>query len=181
MLDGRVVAVASRKGHRFSKSPQLSIMLVEGRGVESDGHFGETVQHRSRRRWNPALPNLRQVHLLPLELLGELRAAGFELNPGDLGENILTQGLDLIALPRATRLGLGANAVVELTGLRNPCVQMDRFMPGLMAATLGRDAAGELIRKAGVMGIVTCGGEVVPGDAIACIQPEGVIETLRPV
>lgn len=181
MTEPGVVAVSARKGHRFSKQPQLAIILVAGRGVAGDGHFGEMVQHRSRKRLRPDLPNMRQVHLIAEELLGELRAQGFALGPGDMGENILTRGLDLIALPLGTRLQLGADAMIELTGLRNPCVQMDRFMSGLMQAALGRDEAGALVRKAGVMGIVLRGGEVHAGDAIACTLPDGPPEPLRPV
>ena len=181
MAEASVVAVSARKGHRFSKLSQLAITLVEGCGVAGDGHYGETVQHRSRRRWNPSLPNLRQVHLIAAELLAELKLDGFDLSPGDLGENILTQGLDLIALPRGTQLKLGAQAVVEITGLRNPCIQLDQFMPGLMQATLGRDSEGGLIRKAGVMGIVLSGGDVQPGDTITCTLPVGPPEALQPV
>jgi MOSC domain-containing protein YiiM len=129
------------------------------------------VKHRSRVRRDPTRPNLRQVHLLHEELHDELRARGFDVGPGALGENVTTRGLDLLALTRATLLGLGGDAVVEVTGLRNPCVQLDRFAEGLTRAVLARDAAGALVRKAGVMAIVRAGGEVRPGDAISIELP----------
>lgn len=181
MRDAFVAAVSARKRHQLSKLVQSSITLVAGCGVEGDAHFGELVQHRSRKRFNPTLPNLRQVHLLAQELLDELAISGFAVSAGDMGENILTQGLDLVNLPKGTTLRLGERAIVELTGLRNPCVQLDRFMPGLMAATLDRDQQGELVRKAGVMAIVLSGGIVSPGDAIACAHPPGVPVALKPV
>ncbi len=144
---------------------------VTGLGVEGDAHLGKTVKHRSRVAVNPTQPNLRQVHLIHTELHDELRAAGFIVSPGEMGENITTRGIDLLALPTGTRLHLGDMAVVEVTGLRNPCVQLDRFQPGLMAAVLEHDAHGKLIRKAGVMGIVLAGGEVRPGDPIRIELP----------
>ena len=161
-----IIAVALRRGHHFSKTPSLSIRLLTGLGVAGDAHMGETVKHRSRVRRDPTQPNLRQVHLIHAELFAELRAKGFNVQPGDLGENVTTSGIDLLALPTGTHLRLGETAVVEVTGLRNPCIQLDRFQQGLMAATLDRDAAGNLIRKAGIMGIVLADGEVRPGDAV---------------
>ena len=166
-----VVAVCARKGHHFSEPPLLSIRLLAGFGVEGDGHAGITVKHRARAARDPTLPNLRQVHLLHAELFAELAAAGFDIGPGEIGENITTRGLDLLALPAGARLHLGDTAVVELTGLRNPCVQLDRFRPGLMAALLGRDAQGGKLRKAGVMAVVLCGGDVRAGDAVAVELP----------
>src|SRR5712672_530344 len=145
----RVLAVSLRHGHHFSKTPSLSIRLLTGLGVAGDAHMGETVRHRSRVRKDPAQPNLRQVHLMHTELFDELRAKGFVVRSGELGENVTTSGIDLLALPAGTRLHLGASAVVELTGLRNPCVQIDNFQQGLMAATLDRDAKGNIVRKAG--------------------------------
>ena len=150
--------------HRFSKTPNLSVRLLEGLGVAGDAHMGATVKHRSRVRKDPTLPNLRQVHLIPAELLDELRAKGFEVAAGELGENITTLGIDLLGLPAGTRLRLGASAVVEITGLRNPCVQIERFQKGLLAATLDQDANGNPIRKAGVMSIVITAGDVRPAD-----------------
>ena len=168
-----VLAVAFRRGHHFSKNPALSIRLLTGLGVEGDGHAGATVQHLSRKRFNPTLPNLRQVHLIHSELFDELRDKSFAVAPGDLGENITTEGIDLLGLPTGTRLTLGDTATNEITGLRNPCIQIDRFQPGLMAATLDHDADGNLIRKAGVMAVVLADGDVRPGDAITVTLPAG--------
>ena len=176
-----VVSVGRAPGHAFSKPPAASIELIAGHGVEGDAHAGATVRHRSRVRKNPEVPNLRQVHLIHGELLDELRAGGFELAPGELGENVTTRGVDLLALPRGARLRLGEAAVVELTGLRNPCVQMDRHQAGLMAAVLDRDARGRLVRKAGVMAVVAEGGEVRPGDPIAVELPAPPHARLRVV
>jgi MOSC domain-containing protein YiiM len=143
--------------------------------------MGEKIKHRSRVRRDPAQPNLRQVHLMHAELFDELRAKGFRVKPGDLGENVTTSGLDLLALPTGARLHLGATAVIEVTGLRNPCVQIDRFQKGLMAATLDTDANGNLVRKAGIMSIVLTGGDVRPGDAIRVELPGEPHQPLRPV
>ena len=167
-----VEAVAAHPTHAFSKPAVPAITLLAGLGVAHDAHQGTTVKHRSRVARDPTQPNLRQVHLLHAELLDELRPQGFHLAPGSIGENILTRGIDLLALPRGARLRLGATAVVEVTGLRNPCAQLDRFQPGLMAATLGRDAQGNLVRKAGIMAIVLEPGDVHPGDPIVMTLPE---------
>lgn len=180
-MASRVVSVASRRGHHFSKTPALSIRLVAGLGVEGDGHFGATVQHRSRALKYPDMPNLRQVHLLNAELLEELSGRFGPIAPGDLGENILVRDLDLIALPAGARLRLGAAAVVELTGLRNPCVQIDRFRAGMMAACLDPDPDGRMIRKTGVMAVILEGGDVAAGDAIAVETPAGALRPLEPV
>jgi MOSC domain-containing protein YiiM len=177
----RVLTVALRHGHHFSKTPSLSIRLLTGLGVAGDAHMGETVKHRSRVRKDPTAPNLRQVHLMHAELFDELRAKGFNVKPGDLGENVTTSGIDLLALPAGTRLHLGATAVVEVTGLRNPCVQIDTFQKGLMAATLDKDDAGNLIRKAGIMSIVLSDGDVRPGDAVRIELPAGPQRPLQPV
>jgi MOSC domain-containing protein YiiM len=178
---GRVVAVCLRRGHHFSKTPGLSIRLLTGLGVAGDAHMGATVKHRSRVRKDPTQPNLRQVHLIHAELFDELRAKGFSVQPGDLGENVTTAGIDLLALPRGTRLHLGRTAVVEVTGLRNPCIQLDRFQQGLMAATLEKDAGGNLIRKAGVMSIVIAEGDVRPGDGVRVEFPATSPTPLQPV
>ena len=154
---------------------------VERLGVDGDAHAGVTVKHRSRVARDPTQPNLRQVHLVHCELFDELRALGFAIAPGDIGENVTTEGIDLLALPRGCRLRLGASAVVEVTGLRNPCVQLDRFRQGLMAATLDRDAEGRLIRKAGVMSVVIAGGEIRPGDPIGIGLPPPPHLPLQPV
>lgn len=166
-----VSAVALSGSHSFSKTLSPAIRLLAGLGIEGDAHQGVTVKHRSRVAKDPSQPNLRQVHLIHGELHDELRARGFDVGPGDMGENVTTAGIDLLGLPTGARLRLGADAVVELTGLRNPCAQLDAFRPGLMHAVLDRDAAGNLIRKAGVMAIVIAGGEVRPGDAIAVALP----------
>ncbi|MAE97464.1 MAG: MOSC domain-containing protein [Deltaproteobacteria bacterium] len=176
-----VTAVSRSEEHRFSKPSQDGIRLVAGLGVAGDAHYGETVQHLSRVARDASKPNLRQVHLLHAELHDELRAGGFEVAPGQLGENITTRGIDLLGLPRGTRLHLGANAVVGVTGLRNPCRQIDAFRPGLRAATLGRDEQGRLVRKAGIMGIVLIGGEVRAGDEIRCEPPPPPHHPLAPV
>jgi len=165
-MPARVLAVHRSSSHSFSKFAEEAITLVAGLGVEGDAHAGPTVKHRSRVARDPQAPNLRQVHLLHAELFDELVGRDFAVFPGDMGENVTTAGVDLLALPTGTRLRLGASAVVQLTGLRNPCAQIDRFQPGLTAAVLDRDASGELVRKAGVMGVVLTGGEVRPGDPI---------------
>ena len=166
-----VVAVSRSSRHTLAKGNETSIRLLAGVGVDGDAHAGATVKHRSRVRRDPAAPNLRQVHLIHTELHDELRAAGFELAPGQMGENVTTRGLDLLALPRGTRLRLGTEATVEVTGLRNPCRQLDGIKPGLLAATLERDGDGALVRKAGVMAVVAAGGEVRPGDPIGVELP----------
>ena len=176
-----VTAVSLSRGHHFSKPNALSIRLLAGLGVEGDAHAGVTVKHRSRVRRDPTQPNLRQVHLVHSELFDELHEKGFAVAPGDIGENVTTRGIDLLALPTGTKLRLGETATVEITGLRNPCVQLDNFRKGLMAATLDKDADGNLIRKAGVMGVVLAGGEVRPGDAIAVELPTSPHRPLRPV
>jgi MOSC domain-containing protein YiiM len=178
---GSVVAVSLRSGHHFSKTPCPGIRLLTGLGVAGDGHLGETVQHRSRVRKDPAQPNLRQVHLIHAELFDELRPKGFAVEAGDLGENITTSGIDLLALPAGTKLRLGASAVVEITGLRNPCIQLDHFQKGLMAATLDKDTDGNLIRKAGIMSIVIADGDVRPGDPIRIEWPDRPHRALLPV
>ncbi|MFC4561778.1 MOSC domain-containing protein [Nocardiopsis mangrovi] len=172
-MAGAVVAVSRSGVHAFSKADQDAIRLLAGLGVEGDAHLGRTVQHLSRVRRDPAQPNLRQVHLIHAELHEELRAAGFRVGAGDLGENITTRGLDLLGLSTGSLLRIGSDAVVEVTGLRNPCTQIDGFQKGMLAAVVGRDADGAVIRKAGVMGIVRAGGVVRPGDAIGVDAPRG--------
>ncbi|MGL5362742.1 MAG: MOSC domain-containing protein [Bosea sp. (in: a-proteobacteria)] len=171
MPEAVIVAVSRLGRHAFSKTPQAKITLREGLGVEGDAHEGVTVKHRSRVAADPTQPNLRQVHLIHAELLDELNARGFTVAPGDIGENVLTRGLDLLALPRGAKLALGPDAVIEITGLRNPCAQLDNFQQGLTAATLDRAEDGSLIRKAGIMGVVLKGGELRAGDAIKVELP----------
>jgi MOSC domain-containing protein YiiM len=165
----------------MSKPNQESIQLLAGLGVTDDAHQGETVKHRSRVKRDPTRPNLRQVHLIHSELHDELRDAGFAVSAGEMGENITTRGVDLLRLPAGTRLLLGERAAVEVTGLRNPCAQLNGIAPGLMAATLDRDAEGNLVRKAGVMGVVVSGGEVRPGDPIRVELPPMPHRPLEPV
>ncbi len=176
----RVISVSLDRRHRFSKETVERIRLIAGEGVEGDAHRGVTVKHRSRARFNPTLPNLRQVHLIHAELLDELAGKGFTVKPGELGENVTTRDIDLLGLPTGARLAIGG-ALIELTGLRNPCIQMDRFQDGLMQATLDRDAEGNLIRKAGVMGIVLEGGDIAIGDSIAVTLPAGPHRPLEKV
>jgi MOSC domain-containing protein YiiM len=180
-MSGTVIAVSRSSGHTLSKPNEGGIRLLTGLGVEGDAHMGDTVKHRSRVAKDPTAPNLRQVHLIHAELHDELEAAGFRVAPGVMGENVTTRGVDLLGLPTGTRLHLGTAAVVEVTGLRNPCAQLNNIQPGLMAATLDRDADGGLIRKAGVMAVVLAEGEVKPGDAVAVELPPEPCHQLEPV
>jgi MOSC domain-containing protein YiiM len=180
-VDGFVTAVSRSAAHTVGKASEPRIRLLVGLGVEGDAHSGATVKHRSRVRRDPTQPNLRQVHLVHAELHDELAAAGFAVAPGVLGENVTTRGVDLLALPSGTRLGLGASAVVEVTGLRNPCAQLDGIQPGLMAATLARDGGGALVRKAGVMAVVVAGGDVRAGDPVSVEYPRAPHHALEPV
>jgi MOSC domain-containing protein YiiM len=177
---GRVVAVCADESHNFSKPLRSSIRLLKGLGVESDAHLGETVKHRSRVRQNPDAPNLRQVHLMHTELFDEVRAKGFDVKPGDLGENVTTEGIDLLGLSAGTRLHLGSEVVIEVTGLRNPCHQIDDFQKGLLHATLDKSGP-HLVRKTGVMSVVLVGGDVRPGDSIRVEAPQGPHRPLLPV
>jgi MOSC domain-containing protein YiiM len=160
---------------------ERGIRLLAGLGVEGDAHLGETVKHRSRVARDPSQPNLRQVHLIHAELHDELRANGLAVSPGEMGENITTREVDLLGLPTGTRLHLGDTAVVEVTGLRNPCLQLDLFQPGLLAAVVGRDENGNIIRKAGIMSIVLTGGEIRPEDRIRVELPPEPHLPLEPV
>ena len=176
-----VGAVHRSPVHEVAKDAQDHITLVSGHGVEGDAHAGATVQHRSRLRRGDVKPNLRQVHLLHAELHDELRTAGFDLVPGQMGENVTTVGIALLDLPTGALLHLGAEAVVEVTGLRNPCWQLDAIQHGLMAACLDRDARGHTVRKAGVMAVVRSGGQVRAGDPIEVELPPGRHLRLKPV
>lgn len=178
---GVVTAVSRSAAHTMTKPNQESIHLVADLGVAGDAHQGSTVKHRSRVARDPNQPNLRQVHLIHSELHDELRSRGFDVLAGQMGENVTTRGLDLLSLPTGSRLHLGPDAVVELTGLRNPCAQLDGIAQGLMEAVLGRDSEGNLVRKAGVMAIVVTGGQVKPGDAITVDRPTGDPRALEPV
>jgi MOSC domain-containing protein YiiM len=180
-MAAQVAAVSRSATHTFTKGNQEAIDLVEGLGVADDAHAGTTVKHRSRVARDPNQPNLRQVHLIHAELHDELRGGGFDVAAGQMGENVTTRGVDLLGLPTGTRLRLGDAAIVEITGLRNPCAQLDAFQAGLMAATLDRDEQGNLVRKAGVMGVVITGGQVRPGDVITVELPPPPHRSLEPV
>jgi MOSC domain-containing protein YiiM len=180
-VDAHVVAVSRSPEYTFTKPTQASIRLLTMLGVEGDAHLGTTVRHRSRMKQDPSAPNLRQVHLMHVELFDELDAAGFTVGPGQMGENVTTRGVGLLDLPVGTCLHLGGTAVVEVTGLRNPCVQLDGIQPGLMAALRPNDGEGNVVRKAGIMGIVLAGGEVRAGDAIAVELPAPPHCRLEPV
>lgn len=170
-MEGRVVAVARDGEHRFSKQMVEAITIVEGLGVEGDAHAGITVKHRSRVKVDPSQPNLRQVHLIHAELFDELAGKGFAVAPAELGENITTRGVDLLGLPRGTVLAIGASVRLEVTGLRNPCGQIEAFQPGLLSAVLDKTPDGALVRKSGIMSIVLAGGQVVAGDPIRIEYP----------
>jgi MOSC domain-containing protein YiiM len=170
-MTGVVTAVSRSPRHTMVKTNEAQIRLLAGLGVDGDAHQGVTVKHRSRVARNPAEPNLRQVHLIHAELHDELRRQGFAVEPGQMGENITTSGVDLLGLATGTRLYVGETAVIEVTGLRNPCAQLDKIHSGLMAATLDRDAEGNLVRKAGIMAIVLEAGEIRPGDPIRVEPP----------
>jgi MOSC domain-containing protein YiiM len=180
-MQGRVESVNVSAAHTMAKPATASIRLLEGLGVEGDAHMGETVKHRSRVMQDPTQPNIRQVHLIHAELHDELRGKGFDLAPGQMGENVTTRGIDLLALPTGTRLQLGSEAVIEVTGLRSPCQQLDGIQQGLMKAVLDKDADSNLIRKAGIMAIVLTGGEVRPGDTIRVQVPAQPHSALEPV
>ncbi len=180
-MNAVVEAVHRSAAHTLRKPEAETIRLVTGLGVEGDAHLGKTVQHRSRMARDPGQPNLRQVHLIQAELHDELRARDFTVQAGEMGENITTRGVDLLGLPAGTRLQLGTDAVIEITGLRNPCAQLDSLEEGLLAAVLDRDAQGQLVRKAGIMAIVLTDGEVRPADPIRIALPPEPHSALEPV
>lgn len=181
-LSPAIVAVSLAPQHGFAKQPQPSMRLIAGEGIEGDAHRGTTVQHLYQKRRDATKPNLCQVHLFPAEKLEELAAAGFALGPGEVGENVLTRGVDLLRLPRHTRVRLGADAVVEITGLRTPCSQIDGYRSGLQRLLWGpRDAKGQRERRAGVMAVVLTGGLVSPGDSLIVELPPEPHRALGPV
>lgn len=171
MTEPSVIAVHKKSSYSFHKDTVPTIYLVAGIGVEGDIHSGETVKHRSRVRRDPAQPNLRQVHLMPSELFDELKEKGFKVRVGELGENITTSGIDLINLPKDTRMIFESGAEIQITGLRNPCHQLDDWQKGLLKACLEKDAEGNLIRKAGVMAIVLKGGKVSAKETVRILKP----------
>ncbi len=180
-MNGTVERVSASPGHTMAKENRPEVRLMAGLGVHGDVHMGATVKHRSRARRQGTRPNLRQVHLIHGELHDELRAAGFSVTPGQMGENITTRRVDLLGLPTGTTLRIGDEAVIEVTGLRNPCAQLDGIQPGLMEAVLTRDERNNLVRKAGVMAVVLVGGEVRSGDAVLVELPPPPHRPLRPV
>ncbi|MEM9516941.1 MAG: MOSC domain-containing protein [Actinomycetota bacterium] len=166
-----VLSTHCSKEHSFTKAPAERLELEAGVGVVGDAHAGAQVQHRSRVTADPTRPNLRQVHLIHSELFESVRAAGFDVGPGDLGENITTRNVDLLALPVGSILAIGPDVVLSVTGLRNPCAQIDSFRPGLLSQVVVRDPAGALVRLAGVMSVVIRGGTVRRGDDISVALP----------
>lgn len=181
MTDGLVVSVSRSATHHFSKDTEPQIELLAGVGVAGDAHSGATVKHRSRVAKDPNQPNLRQVHLIHAELLDDVGSAGFAVAPGQMGENVLTRGVDLLGLPTGTVLRIGDTAAIEITGLRNPCAQIDNFQDGLLKQMVHRDEAGNIVRLAGVMSIVLTGGIVRTGDAITVELPAEPHSPLAPV
>lgn len=177
----RVVSLSKDDGHKFSKVVHDSIRLLEGLGVEGDAHCGTTVKHQSRVQADPTHPNLRQVHLIHLELIQELRNSGFKVGPGIMGENILTEGIDILSLPKNTILNIGTDASIKVTGLRNPCAQLGDYQKGLTSAVLDKDESGALIRKSGIMAIVLKGGIVKKDDLISIELPPEPHQKLEPV
>ncbi len=180
-MNAKVIAVSLSTTHSFSKANQENIKLLAGLGVERDSHAGKTVKHRSRVTKDASQPNLRQVHLIHAELHDELKAKGFNIFPGQMGENITTEGIDLLGLPTNTKLYIGEKAVIQVTGLRNPCAQLNSFKTGLMAAVLDKDRQGNIIRKAGIMGIVLADGVVSAGDSIRIQLPPKPFRSLEKV
>ena len=180
-MAGVVTAVSRGAEHTLGKPNENSIRLLAGLGVEGDAHSGATVKHRSRVARDPSQPNLRQIHLIHAELHDTLREQGFAVSAGQMGEDVTTRGVDLLGLPTGARLHLGDMAIVEVTGLRNPCAQLDRIQPGLMGATLKRGQDGSLVRKAGIMAVVLADGDVQPGDRIRVELPAEPHRPLAPV
>jgi MOSC domain-containing protein YiiM len=176
-----VSALSRSAEHVFSKDRAGVLTLVVGHGVAGDCHAGKTVQHLSRVRRDPAQPNLRQVHLIAAELYDELCRKGYDVEAGQLGENLTTTGVDLLGLARGARLLIGPEAVLQVTGLRNPCVQINKFRPGLLGEVLTKDAAGDVVRRAGVMSVVLVGGDVRCGDEIRVQSPLAPRVRLSPV
>ena len=169
---GAVKAVSCDAGHNFSKPVCNSIKVVSGLGVEGDAHFGKLVQHLYRNKQDPSVPNLRQIHLIHSELHEELHGKGFDILSGDMGENITTQGIDLLGLPLGTVLTIGDEAAIEITGLRNPCYQLNDFRDGLMKACLDKAGDGSVIFKSGIMGVIVKDGTIRPGDPIRVELPD---------
>ncbi|MBF9002955.1 MOSC domain-containing protein [Vibrio nitrifigilis] len=177
----KVVSLSKDSEHRFSKETCDSLTFLKGLGIEGDAHCGDTVKHRSRVKADPSQPNLRQVHLVHSELISELQESGFTVEAGTIGENVLTEGVELLSLPRNTLIMIGAKVVLRVTGLRNPCAQLDNYQRGLTKAVLARDEAGNLVRKAGIMAVVEEGGIVNVGDSISVQMPPKPYKALERV
>lgn len=112
------------------------------------------------------------------------------LLPGQLGENVTTQGIDLLGLSEGTVLRFVDDgddteekkqdvatsvAGIRITGLRNPCPQIEKFRDGLQDRFIVRDEQRKIVgRKAGVMGVVENGGEVKPGMKILVVYDESL-------
>ncbi len=176
-----VVALHVSEWHSFSKQNVGELELIAGVGVAGDAHAGPLVQHRSRVAADPTQPNLRQVHLIAGELFEALAAAGHQVSPGDLGENVTTEGVELHDLPVGSVIRLGETALIAVTGLRNPCAQIESFQPGLLQQVSYRDGTGALVRRAGIMGVVVLGGVVLVGDRIEVQPPPGPARPLERV
>jgi len=176
-----VVSLSKDSDHKFSKEVCEVLTFLKNLGIEGDAHCGITVKHRSRVKTDPSQPNLRQVHLVHSELIAELKNSGFDVSPGAIGENVLTSGIDLLSLPKNTILSLGSDVVLRVTGLRNPCAQLDNYQSGLTKAVLGKDENGHLVRKAGIMAVVEEGGVVKVGDTISIQLPPEPHEALERV
>jgi len=176
-----VFSVSKDNTHNFSKTQCSSIFLIKGEGVEGDAHRGVRVKHRSRVKLDPNQPNLRQVHLIHYELIQELQTKGFNVDASTMGENITTSGIDLLSLPRGTKLAIGNEAVIKVTGLRNPCKQLDKYQSGLTKAVLDIAPDGNIIRKAGIMGVVLNGGEISKDDKIEVTMPPKPYQALERV
>jgi len=171
MKSGKVHSLSSSAQHSFSKHTTHQVEVIKGIGIKGDAHAGVKVKHRSRVAKDPNQPNLRQIHLIHLELLKELVAKGYTVNPGDLGENITTEGISILNLPKDTILKIGENVAIQITGLRNPCHQIDKFQKGLLKEVVGKNDAGDIIRMAGIMAIVLEGGMIKVNDEILVELP----------
>lgn len=167
-----VIGVHVGSAHTFSKTSQDVIRLIENHGVEGDAHAGSCDQHLFHIRRFGEQPNLRQVHLIQAEFFDEVAEKEHVVRSGELGENITTRSVDLLNLPTGTRLQLGRDAIIELTGLRNPCHQIDQFQEGLLQHCKEATPNG-VVRKAGVMAIVLHGGDVKANDRIMVDLPAG--------
>ncbi|GIK02293.1 hypothetical protein Aspvir_006342 [Aspergillus viridinutans] len=185
LLTPRILSVSKSSSHSIAKTPVPSITLIPNHGVDGDCHAGQTTQHRAQAQ---RTPNLRQVHLVPVETLRELSgrfsaaAAGRNAKPlsaGEIGENITTEGVELSTLPLGTELhflsGEGKEeAIVVLTGVREPGPGMDKCRAGLKNVCVVRDGGRVVRRLAGVMGTVKKGGMLRPGMGIRIVKPASV-------